>query len=73
MTRETANLFLMFGIVFVTGAAIMLPLGIALIFIGASASIGFIIVGIVIGVGGAWMLVNGRRALRHLNSIEPHA
>lgn len=65
-TREAANLCLMFGIVFITGAAITLPLGVLLAAVGISASIGFILVGVLFGAGGAWLVTIGRRGLRRL-------
>lgn len=66
-TREAANLSLMFGIVLVTGAAIMVPVGVLLAFVGISASIGFIVVGIVLAGGAVWLITAGRRALRDLS------
>ncbi|CAN5327439.1 hypothetical protein BH10ACT7_BH10ACT7_22320 [soil metagenome] len=73
MTRESANLSLMLGIVFVVGAAILIPVGIFLAFFGISASIGFIVAGLVVGGGAAWLILTGRRALRHLNSSDQSA
>lgn len=66
-TREAANLSLMFGIILVTGAAIMVPVGVLLAFVGISASIGFIVVGIALVGGAVWLITAGRRALRDLN------
>lgn len=66
-TREAANLSLMFGIILVTGAAIMVPVGVLLAFVGISASIGFIVVGIALVGGAVWLITAGRRALRDLD------